>query len=155
MKRKLHNFWWIVCYFLWCIFVCTIYYLYFDVVNVIHRIVSSVGCSFRFPLVLINIFIFQPHFRFFFLCAAFHEFIHISLDLIYHDKTHYWLFRWYYNDDVCAARIWVRICCRFAFLSPSNPFPLCDDFAGLFRYFSVRFFVFTNILRSILAKLYL
>lgn len=58
-------------------------------------------------------------------------------------------FLWYYDDDVCAVafRIGVHIRYQFALSltidgrknKASNPFSLFDDFACLFRYFSVPF----------------
>lgn len=84
---------------------------------------SDVRSSFQ--SVEMNVFIFQP-FHSFFVSALrrvlfFKKFIHISLNLIYNDSAHYWLFRWYYDDDVHVGRIWAHIRHQFAFLSPPPP----------------------------------
>lgn len=109
---------------------------------------------------------FKSKFSFFVVVGAFfcwlfvHSFI-FHWALIYSDSRHYWLFRWYYDDDECACCLWIWVHIRYQFVlvSPSkfagwkenewkrerekkasNPFSLFDDFARLFRYFSVLLF---------------
>lgn len=83
---------------------------------------SDVRSSFQ--SVEMNVFIFQPFHSFFVSTLRrvlfFKKFIHISLNLIYNDSAHYWLFRWYYDDDVHVGRIWAHIRHQFAFLSPPS-----------------------------------